>query len=58
MTIKIKPNETDELNAALGLVVELAFQNITDRLDNPREYRRQMQAVRLVQETFHVGDTQ
>jgi hypothetical protein len=56
VAVKIKPTETDHINAALGLVIELAFQNIVDRLDNPREYRRQMAAVRLVQQTFGVGD--
>jgi hypothetical protein len=56
VAIKIKPTETDVLNDALALVIELAFQNVIDRLDNPREYRRQMAAVHLVQQTFGVGD--
>lgn len=41
-----------DIDAALELVISLAFQNTTDRHDNPREYRRQMAALKLVRETF------
>lgn len=41
-----------DIDAALELVMSLAFQNTTDRHDNPREYRRQMAALKLVRETF------
>ena len=50
--LKIKPTETDEIEAALDLVLDLAEQNIIDKFDNPREYRRQSAAVKLVRETF------
>jgi hypothetical protein len=41
-----------DINDAIELVLDLAFQNVVDRLDNPGEYRRQMAAIRLVQDTF------
>lgn len=50
--LKIKPSRDDELDAALELVCELAFQNTTDRYDNPSRYRREMAAINLVKETF------
>jgi hypothetical protein len=50
--LKIKPTKNDDIDAALNLVIELAFQNVVDRLDNPGEYRRQMAAVKLVRDTF------
>jgi len=51
--LKIKPNQADDIDAALELVTELAFQNTTDRYDNPGEYRRQIAAIKLVKETFN-----
>ena len=45
------PNASD-IDEALALVVELAFQNTTDRYDNPREFRRQSMAIKLVRDTF------
>lgn len=50
--MRIKPTETDQLNAALELVCDLAEQNVIDRFDNPSEYRRQTAALKLVRETF------
>ena len=50
--LKIKPTKNDDIDAALDLVIELAFQNTTDRYDNPSEYRRQSAAIKLVQDTF------
>ena len=50
--MRIKPTENDEIGAALDLVIELAFQNVVDKFDNPKEYRRQMAAIKLVKETF------
>ena len=50
--LKIKPTKNDDIDAALQLVIELAFQNTIDRFDNPAEYRRQMKAIDLVKETF------
>lgn len=50
--LKIKPTKNDDIDAALELVIELAFQNTTDRYDNPAEYRRQSAAIKLVKETF------
>jgi hypothetical protein len=49
---KIQP---DDIDAALDLVIELAFQNTTDRYDNPGEYRRQSAAIKLVKDTFTRG---
>jgi hypothetical protein len=55
--LKIKPTKADDIDAALDLVTELAFQNTCDRYDNPAEYRRQMAAIKLVKETFtRTGD--
>ena len=54
--LKIKPNETDELKAALALVYDLAFQNVIDKFDNPSEYRRQMRALELFRQTFSIGE--
>lgn len=42
------------IDNALELVLILAFQNTTDRLENPSEYRRQMAAIELVEETFSI----
>ena len=50
--LKIKPTPADDIEAALELVIDLAFQNTIDRFDNPKEYRRQTAALRLVEETF------
>lgn len=50
--LKIKPTKADDIDAALELTIDLAFQNVVDKYDNPAEYRRQMAAIRLVQETF------
>lgn len=50
--LKIRPTPADDLDAAIELVLDLAFQNIVDRFDNPGEYRRQMAAYKLVRETF------
>jgi hypothetical protein len=50
--LKIKPTKNDDIDDALQLVIELAFQNTIDRFDNPAEYRRQMAALKLVKETF------
>lgn len=52
LNVKIKPTKADDIDAALDLVIELAFQNTVDRFDNPSEYRRQMAAIKLVRETF------
>ena len=53
--LKIKPTRNDDIDAAIELVLDLAFQNICDRFDNPSEYRRQMAAYKLVKETFSRG---
>ena len=50
--LKIKPTKADDIDASLDLVLELAFQNMVDRFDNPSEYRRQMAAYKLVKDTF------
>ena len=50
--VKIKPTRADDIDAAIELILDLAFQNIADRLDNPSEYRRQMAAYKLVKSTF------
>jgi hypothetical protein len=50
--LKIKPTKADDIDAALELVIELAFQNTVDRLDNPSRYRAEMAAIQLVRETF------
>jgi hypothetical protein len=50
--LKIKPTKNDDIDAALDVVIELAFQNTIDRFDNPGEYRRQMAAIKLVKDTF------
>lgn len=52
MLLKIKPTASDEIDAAIELVLELAFQNTTDRYDNPARYKREMDAIKLVRETF------
>lgn len=49
-----RPERDRDLDAALELVVQLAFQNTVDRYDNPTEYRRQMKAIELIEETFSV----
>lgn len=56
--IKIRPSAADDIDAALELVIDLAFQGIVDKLDNPKEYRRQMAAVKLVKATFSKGGEQ
>lgn len=50
--LKIKPTANDEIDAALEIVMDMAFQGAVDRYDNPRDYRRQMAALKLVRETF------
>ena len=50
--LKIKPNKADDIDVAIDLVLELAFQNIVDRFDSPSEYRRQMAAYKLVKSTL------
>jgi hypothetical protein len=53
----VKPNTHDDIEIALELVLDLAFQNIIDKFDNPREYHRQMAAYKLVKQTFsRTGD--
>lgn len=52
MSLKIKPTRNEDIDDAINLVIDLAFQNTIDRRDNPGEYRRQMAAIRLVEETF------
>lgn len=54
--IKIKPTKVDDINEAIGMVLDLAFQGATDRYDNPTRYRREMAAIRLVKETFQSGE--
>lgn len=49
-----RPKRDDDLDEALELVLQLAFQNTTDRRENPSEYRRQMAAIELVEETFSI----
>jgi hypothetical protein len=44
-----------DIDAALQLVIELAEQNVIGKYDNPREYRRQSRALKLVKETFNVS---
>lgn len=50
--LKIKPTKADDIDAALELVCELAFQNTCDRYENPTRYRAEMAAINLVKETF------
>jgi hypothetical protein len=50
MQTKIK--DASDIDAAIELVLELAFQNTTDRYDNPSRYRAEMAALKLVRETF------
>lgn len=54
--VALRPTNNDDIDAALELVVSLAEQNVIDRRDNPREYRRQMLAVKIVKETFGIHD--
>lgn len=49
-----RPKRDNDLDEALELVLLLAFQNTTDRLENPGEYRRQMAAIELVEQTFSI----
>lgn len=51
--LKIKPTRPDDIEAALELVIDLAEQGVTDRLDNPARYRNEMAAIELVRETFN-----
>lgn len=41
-----------DISEAIELTLDLAFQNVVDKFDNPAEYRRQMAALRLVEATF------
>ena len=50
--IRPKPARADDIDAAIELVLNLAYQNLADRLDNPSEYRRQLAAYELVHDTF------
>jgi hypothetical protein len=50
--LKIKPTKNDDIDAALDLVIELATQGTTDRIDNPTRYRNEVAAIELVRETF------
>ena len=55
--LKIKPTKSDDIDAALETVLDLAFQGTVDKYDNPKEYRRQMACINLVGETFlRTGD--
>jgi hypothetical protein len=56
MRTQSKHSTSAEIEDALGLILILAEGNITDRLDNPGEYRRQMKAIKLVRETFGILD--
>ncbi|HEY2530260.1 MAG TPA: hypothetical protein VGJ20_20380 [Xanthobacteraceae bacterium] len=58
MLTKVKSAAVDDIDAALQVVIELAFQNTVDRFDNPAEYRRQMAAIKLVHETFNKSGEQ
>jgi hypothetical protein len=53
--LKIKPSKDDDIAVALDLVIDLAEQGVTDRLDNPVRYRKEMAAIELVRETFAKG---
>ena len=53
MMLKIRPSKADDIDDALELILDLAFQNIVDRFDNPKEYRRQLAAYKLVKDTFN-----
>ena len=50
--LKIKPTKSDDIDEALEIVLDLAFQGVNDKYDNPKAYRRQMEAIRLVREIF------
>ena len=50
--LKIRPTKNDDIDAALELVMDMAFQGAVDKYDNPRDYQRQMKALKLVRETF------
>lgn len=50
--VKIKPTANDDIDAALEMVIDMAFQGAVDKYDNPTEYRKQMAAIRLIKETF------
>jgi len=55
--LKIKPTKSDDIDAAISMVLDLAIQGAVDKYDNPSEYRRQMTAIHLVGETFlRTGD--
>lgn len=41
-----------DIDAAIRLVLELAFQNTTDRFDNPERFNRELAAIKLVERTF------
>ena len=50
--LKIKPTKNDNIDEALEIVLDLAFQGVNDKYDNPRAYKRQMDAIRMIRETF------
>jgi hypothetical protein len=50
--MQTKVKDASDIDAAIELVLELAFQNTTDRYDNPSRYRAEMAALKLVRETF------
>ncbi|HEY2245688.1 MAG TPA: hypothetical protein VGH47_15970 [Xanthobacteraceae bacterium] len=47
-----KQPQSHDIEAALQIVIELAFQNTIDRLENPTRYRQEMAAIDLVRDTF------
>ena len=49
-----RPKRDSDLDAAMELVLRLAFQNTTDRFENPSRYREEMAAIELVEETFSI----
>lgn len=50
--LHIKPTQRNELDDAFEIVLDLAFQNIVDKFDNPTQYRKQMAAYKLIRNTF------
>lgn len=55
LNLKIKPTKADDIDGALQMVMDMAFQGAVDMYDNPSEYRRQMAALKLVRATFSKG---
>lgn len=49
-----RPKRDSDLDAALELVLQLAFQNTTDRFENPGRYREELAAIELVEQTFSI----